>query len=101
MKCNMGKVDRIIRSTAGIIFIAYALYTFDPIWIIPIVIITYTVATRWCILYQMLGINTGCHLEETSVKKGRGNILEGLSVSMVLLLSLFIIYLIIRYMMIE
>ena len=98
MKCNMGTTDRYIRATAGIMFAIYAGMKLDPIIAIPSIIIAYTVVTRWCLLYHMMGINTGCHqVEGNSVKSGRNNIFEGLSVSLLFLLVLLIIYLIIRY----
>ena len=97
MKCNMGIVDRYIRSTMGIALAIYAAITLSPIFAIPVVIIVYTVSTRWCILYQLMGINTGCHLDENDTKGTRNNIIEGLALSAVLLLLLLIIYLIVRY----
>ena len=76
----------------------YAAIMFDPIIAIPSVIIAYTVATRWCILYHFLGINTGCHqVEGNTEKSGRNNIIEGLSISLVLLLLLSIVYFIVKY----
>jgi len=98
MKCNMGTTDRYIRAIMGIVFAIYAAIMFDPIIAIPSIIIAYTVATRWCILYHFLGINTGCHqVEGNTEKSGRNNIIEGLSISLVLLLLLLIIYFIVRY----
>ena len=97
MKCNMGTVDRYIRSTIGIALAIYAVMTLNPIAAIPVIIIVYTVSTRWCILYQLMGINTGCHLNENDTKGTRNNIIEGLALSAVLLLVLLIVYLIVRY----
>ena len=98
MKCNMGTIDRYIRATMGIAFAVYAAMTLNPILAIPILIVTYTVVTRWCLLYHFLGINTGCHLKDDhTAKGGRNNLIEGLSISLVFLLLLFIIYLIARY----
>jgi len=97
MKCNMGTMDRYIRASMGIAFAIYAAMTLKPIFAIPVLIIAYTVSTRWCLLYQMMGINTGCHLEEKDTKGTRNNIIEGLSISLVFLLLLLIIYLIVRY----
>lgn len=94
----MGTIDRYIRATAGAALAIYAVINFNIFIAIPIIIIAYTVATRWCILYQFLGINTGCNRETDGSQKGtRNNIIEGLSISLVLFLLLLIIYLIIRY----
>lgn len=98
MKCNMGTTDRYIRSIMGIIFAIYAAIMFNPIIAIPSIIIAYTVATRWCILYHFLGINTGCQqVEGNTVKSGRNNIIEGFSISLILLLLVSIIYFIVKY----
>ena len=98
MKCNMGTTDRYIRATIGVVFAIYAVMYFSPIIAIPSIVIAYTVATRWCILYQLLGINTGCHLDEKNGSKGtRGSIVEGISISTVVFLIALIIYLIIQY----
>lgn len=93
---NMGKLDRIIRSIIGLILTIYAAMEYNPILAIPIAIITYTVATRWCFMYQMFGLNTGCHINPNK-KTGRNNIVEGLAMSAVLLLILLLIYFIVKY----
>jgi len=98
MKCNMGTIDRYIRATIGIALAVYAAMTLNPIIALPILIVTYTVVTRWCLLYHFMGINTGCHMKDNNTAKGgRNNLIEGLSISLVFLLLLFIIYLIARY----
>ena len=95
----MGKIDRYIRTAIGIGIALYALINFEFIIALPSIVIAYTVATRWCILYHLLGINTGCHLEEGNTAKiGRNNIIEGLFTSFVFFLLLLIIYLILKYM---
>jgi len=94
----MGTTDRYIRATIGIAIGIYAAISFNPIVAIPVVIIAYTVTTRWCILYHFLGINTGCQQTEgNTVKSGRNNIIEGLAISLVLLLLLLVVYFIIQY----
>ena len=98
MKCNMGTIDRYIRTTAGVLLLIYAVINFDIFIVIPIMIIGYTVSTRWCILYHFLGINTGCHLKDDTSQKGtRNNIVEGLAISLALLLILLTVYLIVIY----
>ena len=98
MKCNMGTTDRIIRIGIGTIFTIYAIIEFNPIIIIPCIVIAYTVGKRWCILYHFLGINTGCDSTERNAPKGtRGSIVEGLAVSSVFFLIAVILYLILRY----
>lgn len=93
---NMGTLDRTIRTLIGVLLTIYAAISLNPILAIPISIITYTVATRWCLMYQFIGINTGCHIDAQQ-KKGRNNILEGLALSASLLLILLLIYLIVKY----
>ena len=95
MECNMGTTDRYIRTAMGIAFTIFAAMTLKPIMLVPVLIIAYTVSTRWCFLYHLMGINTGCH--HTTARKGRNNIIEGLSLSLLLLLMLLLIYLIVRY----
>jgi hypothetical protein len=56
-KCNVGKVDRIVRVVLGLVLIALGFY-FNTWWgaigVIPLV----TAAIGWCPLYRPLGITT-------------------------------------------
>lgn len=56
-KCNVGKVDRIVRVVLGLVLIALGFY-FNTWWgaigMIPLV----TAAIGWCPLYRPLGITT-------------------------------------------
>ena len=97
IKRNMGSTDRLIRSMMAIALSIYAFMTLNPIFAIPISLIAFTVSTRWCVLYQIMGINTGCHLDNNATKGTRNNLKEGLALSAALLLILGIAYLIIRY----
>ena len=96
MKCNMGVIDRYIRTSIGMAFLVYAGFTLNPVLLIPIAIVGYTVSTKWCLLYQMMGINTGCHLSG-EYRRGRNVIAEGLLTSLSFLLLLLIIYFIASY----
>jgi hypothetical protein len=57
MQCNIGKTDRIIRITAGLIIISAGIY-FQNLWglvgLVPLV----TGAIKWCPAYVPLKINT-------------------------------------------
>ena len=97
LKRNMENTDRLIRSVMAIALSIYAFMTLNPIFAIPITLIAFTVSTRWCILYQYMGINTGCSLDDNDTKGKRNNISEGLALSAALLLILGIVYLIIKY----
>jgi len=96
MTPNMGTLDRYIRGILGLMLTIYAAIALNPILAIPIAIITYTVATRWCFMYQMFGINTGCHINPNK-KTGRNNMFEGLAMSAALLLILLLVYFIVKY----
>ena len=57
MKCNIGKTDRIVRTSIGLIVIAVGIYLkswWGAIGLLPIV----TSATGRCGLYTLLGIST-------------------------------------------
>lgn len=63
MKKNMGKTDKLIRVTLGLIFIAlYFAGTVTGTWGIVLVILgavfILTSATSFCPLYTLVGINT-------------------------------------------
>lgn len=57
MQCNVGKADRAIRISAGLIIMALGVF-FHSWWgligIVPVI----TGTTRWCPLYLPIGLNT-------------------------------------------
>ena len=57
MQCNVGKIDRALRITAGVVIIGLGIY-FQNWWgavgIVPI----FTGLTRWCPAYLPIGMNT-------------------------------------------
>ena len=61
---NVGLLDRIIRITVGLIFIALAYFEVIGMWgyigIVPLA----TGLLRWCPLYTLLGVQT-CPLHAT------------------------------------
>ncbi|MFC2074628.1 DUF2892 domain-containing protein [Campylobacterota bacterium] len=58
--CNMGLMDRVIRVVVGLILLAAAFFTVH--WWVGIfgVIILGTSVFSFCLLYKVLGIDTGC-----------------------------------------
>ena len=63
MKCNVGKTDRIIRALIGIILLglAFGLGLSGAVQIILIVlgvVMLFTAAVGFCLLYLPFGINT-------------------------------------------
>ncbi len=58
MKCNLGKVDRIIRTIISIILFFVALFT--DLWVLYILggIVFLTALTGFCLLYIPFKINT-------------------------------------------
>lgn len=57
MKPNMGTTDRIIRTIAGILAMTAGLYL-QSWWGLVGVVLLITAATRFCMPYELLGINT-------------------------------------------
>lgn len=96
MQCNMGTIDRIIRIIVGIGFVVYSVHYLNPMMALPSIVIAYTVGTRWCLFYHLMGINTGCHLDKER-KYVRTSITEGISISLVFFLLSVIIYLTLKY----
>lgn len=97
MKCNIGTIDRIIRRLIGISFAIFAAMKLDSIMAIPSIIIVYTVITRYCPAYYLIGINTGCNKKSNKSKHARESILEGIASSAIIFLLVLIIYLVIKY----
>lgn len=67
MKCNVGGIDRGVRTVVGTVFVAAAVFAeVQPAWRIAFVAIAavafFTVATRYCPLNQLIGLDT-CHRE--------------------------------------
>jgi hypothetical protein len=60
MNCNIGKIDRIIRLVIGavLLLLAFELQSI-ALSIIGVIILT-TGFIKFCLLYKLLGINTGC-----------------------------------------
>ncbi|MFT7878805.1 MAG: DUF2892 domain-containing protein [Sulfurimonas sp.] len=69
MKCNMGKIDRIIRTVLGIGLLAWGLMNSCIIADIVGVALLITVAIGWCPPYALLGINTGCKVKQEEHKE--------------------------------
>jgi heme/copper-type cytochrome/quinol oxidase subunit 2 len=58
MQGNVGKTDQMIRYVLAIVLIAVSIFT-EIYWIlIPAIIVGFTAATSWCVLYKLLGIDT-------------------------------------------
>jgi hypothetical protein len=60
--CNAGLFDRIFRGVLGFALIVSALYGFEWGWIglVPLA----TAFMGFCPLYALIGVNTGCKMEE-------------------------------------
>ena len=63
MKCNVGKVDRMIRIVLGIAIISVGMY-FKSWWGAVGLILLLTAAIRWCPAYIPFGFST-CESDET------------------------------------
>lgn len=57
MKCNVGKIDRIIRLLLGVAIIAVGVY-FSSWWGAIGAILLFTAAVGWCPAYLPLGLST-------------------------------------------
>jgi hypothetical protein len=57
MKCNIGKVDQIIRLIGGLIVVVAGI-VFDSYWGIIGIVLIATALFRWCPLYIPLKIST-------------------------------------------
>ena len=62
MKCNIGKVDRMIRIVLGIAIISVGMY-FKSWWGAVGLILLLTAAIRWCPAYIPFGFST-CESDE-------------------------------------
>lgn len=61
MLCNEGKVDRVLRVIVGVALIAWAIMS-GNIFGYAGVILVITGVIGFCPFYPLLGINTGCKL---------------------------------------
>ncbi|MDM5271174.1 DUF2892 domain-containing protein [Sulfurovum sp. zt1-1] len=69
MKCNIGKIDRIIRIVLGVVLLGAGLMKG---WIIADILgvaLLLTAAIGWCPPYALLGIDTGCKVGEDQPKE--------------------------------
>ncbi|MFZ2890566.1 YgaP family membrane protein [Sulfuricurvum sp.] len=62
MKCNAGKVDRALRIIAGVALITWAVISGNIFGYAGIILVI-TGAVGFCPFYSLLGINTGCKIE--------------------------------------
>lgn len=63
MKCNVGKIDRIIRAIAGTAVLAWGIMNGSIIADVVGVVLLFTAIIGWCPPYALLGINTGCKIK--------------------------------------
>lgn len=61
--CNVGKIDRIIRTVAGIAIIIWGVMA-QNWWGVVGVVLLGTAAISFCPLYSLLGMSTGCKTKE-------------------------------------
>ncbi len=60
MKCNIGKIDRIIRIVLGAAVLGWGVMNGNIIADVVGGVILFTAIIGWCLLYALFGINTGC-----------------------------------------
>ncbi|NCO01462.1 MAG: DUF2892 domain-containing protein [Epsilonproteobacteria bacterium] len=63
MACNVGTIDRVLRASAGIALVVWAVMSGNILGYIGVVFIL-TALFSFCPLYPLLGINTGCKIED-------------------------------------
>lgn len=61
MKCNAGKLDRILRVIAGLGLIGWAVASGNVLGYAGIILVL-TGAVGFCPFYPLMGINTGCKI---------------------------------------
>jgi len=64
MKCNIGKIDRIIRAVLGVGLLGWGIMNGSIIADIVGGVLLLTVIIGWCPPYALLGINTGCKTKD-------------------------------------
>ena len=57
MKCNMSKLDRLIRFVFGVFLLAWA-FAGGPVWAYAFTVLIFTAAWGFCPLYTLLKIRT-------------------------------------------
>ena len=60
MGCNIGKIDRIIRMVIGVALLLLAFQLQSILLGIVGLVVLVTGVIKFCLLYKLLGINTGC-----------------------------------------
>ncbi len=60
MDCNIGKIDRIIRLVIGVALLLLAFQLQNILLGIVGLVVLVTGVIKFCLLYKLLGINTGC-----------------------------------------
>lgn len=63
MKCNVGKIDRVVRAVIGIGALAYGIANSNIVVDVIGGIVLLTAILGWCPLYIPFKINTGCRSE--------------------------------------
>lgn len=61
MKCNAGKLDRILRVIAGLGLIGWAVVSGNVVGYAGTILVI-TGAIGFCPFYPLMGINTGCKI---------------------------------------
>ena len=65
MKCNVGKIDRLMRTIISLVLILWGLNASNLVMIIVGVSLLFTAISGWCIVYSILKLNTGCQKKDT------------------------------------
>lgn len=68
MKCNVGKIDRIIRAVIGAALLGWGVMNSSIIAGVIGGVLLLTVIIGWCPPYALFGINTGCERKEEEEK---------------------------------
>ncbi len=63
MKCNAGKIDRMLRILVGVILIAWAIMSGNVFGYAGVILVA-TGAIGFCPFYPLLKINTGCKADQ-------------------------------------
>ena len=64
MTCNIGKIDRIIRTIIGVALLGWGIMNSNIIADIVAIVLLLTVIIGWCPPYSLFGINTGCKTKD-------------------------------------
>ena len=67
MACNVGKLDKTIRSVVGIAMIIWAVLSGNMLGYMGIIFIL-TAVFNFCPMYKILGISTSCELKEKEIE---------------------------------